>query len=845
MGNFHGYLKDWLPGGHVQGSEYIVKNPTRADGKSGSFSINVKSGVWSDFATGDKGGDPVSLYAYLNNLKQGEAAKKLAENLGLAAPRISKKKEQQKDKGTPIVPIPDEALEKTIPVHYELGEPKDIYIYTTPEGGKYFINCRFYKDGRKEDRPLTYRGYKNKPDAWAYLSVDKPRPLYNLYYFAQNPQKPVLICEGEKAANAATKLFPSYVCTTSPNGAGNARHSDWSSCKNRDVVIWPDNDEEGRDYAENVAKLLQHEGANSVRIVKVPEDFPEKWDVADPLPEGHTLEELQTLIDNAETPRDPYEVLIEEAKVNPAAPFKPENLELIAELQSQDEYAFEKFRHGLKSETDVRISQLDKALKKNGSVNNDNQKQVDTLLMIARKSTFFYGPDKRVYAEISVDNHHETWPVRSTAFKSWLTQKFFKITETAPNSESMNAALNAICAMAIFEGHQEDVYIRTASVDDRLYVDLCNDEWAVVEIDKEGWRVLKESPVRFIRSPGMLALPQPLPLGDINALRPLLNITGEDMFVLTVAWLLGALCHSSQYPILVILGPYGSAKSSFCEFMRKIVDPNVSLLRTLPKDERDLYISAVNSYTLAFDNISKITNSMSDALCRMATGGGFSTRTLYTDDEEKIFTATRPVILNGIEDIVTRSDLADRCLTITLDRIPETGRLLKKEVESRFHAALPDILGALFTAMSHGLKNLPNVQHENLPRMADFARWATACEGAFWPKGTFMKAYNANRRLAMDIALENCAVARAIMDLMDSRTVWTGSASEFLEHFKEYPEHTTQSDWPRNPEGVAGAIRRMSIALEAQGIKVETGGRETTRQRKRYMTITKIAQWGG
>src|SRR6516162_4712917 len=146
-----------------------------------------------------------------------------------------------------------------------------------------------------------------------------------------------------------------------------------------------------------------------------------------------------------------------------------------------------------------------------------------------------------------------------------------------------------------------------------------------------------------------------------------------------------------------------------------------------------------NSHVLAYDNASGLPDWLSDTFCRLATGGGFSTRELYTDQDEVLFGSKRPIILNGIDDIATRPDLADRCIVQTLAAISDKKRELETELWAKFEQKRPRILGALLTVVSHGLKTLPDVKLDRKPRMADFAQWVTACEARFgrrarsWP----------------------------------------------------------------------------------------------------------------
>jgi hypothetical protein len=145
-----------------------------------------------------------------------------------------------------------------------------------------------------------------------------------------------------------------------------------------------------------------------------------------------------------------------------------------------------------------------------------------------------------------------------------------------------------------------------------------------------------------------------------------------------------------------------------------------------------------------------------------------------------LFEASCPTILNGIEDVITRPDLADRAIFLSLPHVHETARRPEKEIWQQFELAQPRILGALLEAASHGLRMLPEVRLQRLPRMADFALWATACETAFWPAGTFLRAYEANRRTAIETVIEADPVAACVRDIVAERPTWTGNASDLL-----------------------------------------------------------------
>jgi len=306
-------------------------------------------------------------------------------------------------------------------------------------------------------------------------------------------------------------------------------------------------------------------------------------------------------------------------------------------------------------------------------------KQADILLELAKAAaTLFHTPADDAYADITVNGHRETHRIKSKTFRQWLSRRYYIAVKSAPNNEAMTSAIFILEAMARFDGEQREVHLRVAESGNSIYIDLADNTWRAIEISADGWKLVDTPPVRFRRAPGSLPLPEPVSGGDINALREYLNVSSDSNFILAVSWLLAALRSRGPYPVLVLAGEHGAAKTSFTRVLRDLVDPQAIEPAALSREDRELFISANNRHVLAFDNVSGIATWISDTLCRLATGGGFAVRALYTDDDEKLFTATRPVILNGIEDIVSRPDLADRALFLHLEPIPDDKRKTEK-----------------------------------------------------------------------------------------------------------------------------------------------------------------------
>ncbi len=370
------------------------------------------------------------------------------------------------------------------------------------------------------------------------------------------------------------------------------------------------------------------------------------------------------------------------------------------------------------------------------------------LAKLAVNPELFHTANGTAFADLTIDGHRETWPIRSSRFRSWLRRMYYEATAEAPSPATIRFTLDQLEARAQFESPRRSVFVRTAEHDGRVYLDLADDCWRAVAIGSDGWQVIGCPPVRFRRIAGMLPLPVPERGGSLEALASFINVPNRNDFILVVAWVLAALRQGGPYPVLAIFGEQGSAKTVLTKMLRALIDPNAAPVRTVPREERDLFIAATNSHLLAFDNLSDLSPWMSDALCRVASGGSFAVRQLYTDQDEILLEAARPIILNGIEDVITRPDLADRAVFLTLPHVDEGRRRSEKQIWHDFEAERPLILGAVLDAVSRGMRTLPEIRLDHLPRMADFVLWATACERSFCSSGGFRRAYDANRRSA-------------------------------------------------------------------------------------------------
>src|SRR5262245_40948376 len=309
------------------------------------------------------------------------------------------------------------------------------------------------------------------------------------------------------------------------------------------------------------------------------------------------------------------------------------------------------------------------------------EKIADQLVRIARaESELFHDADLEPYAHCKVGTHRETYPIRGRAFSLWLRQRYFQKYRESVNANPMNEALATITMFAVVEGPELPVHARIGEQGQAIFIDLGDKDWRAVEVTAAGWEITDSPPIRFVRSGSTRPLPVPAKGGSIESLRKFINC-GADELVLVVAYVLAAIRPGSNYPVLAVHGEQGAGRSSLVRLLGSLIDPRSPQLRSLPSDERDLIVAARHAHFICFDNISGLSDNMSDAICRLSTGGGHGERRLYTNEEEAVFEGRRPVCLNGIEDVATRADIVDRSLMLMLQAIPADRRKEEKRIE--------------------------------------------------------------------------------------------------------------------------------------------------------------------
>lgn len=468
------------------------------------------------------------------------------------------------------------------------------------------------------------------------------------------------------------------------------------------------------------------------------------------------------------------------------------------------------------------------SLKKGYDAPSKNKKgsAAETGLNIMRQPEMelFHTPQKIGFAALTLPERGTiSFPIRSDAMKGFIRLRYYNKTGKTIGREAVTEVVDQLEAEALFTSPEEEVHVRVAGHDDDVYYDLGRPDGTMVKSTPTGWTSVREAPVRFHRPNGFTAQVSPTRGGNLNDLRELLQLDMKN-WVLLLAFLIISLKPTHPYMALLLSGGHGSGKSKISELVKRIIDPNALEKFRLPKDEHTLAIQAAMAWMLVYDNTSAVRWDLSDAFCAMLTGGGFSTRKYYTDDEQRMFKNARPAIINGIGEFASQHDLLDRAIAIKLPPMPAGTRMTEKTINARFEAILPGVLGCLFDIVSVALRRFNEVESPTTVRMADAAQWLIAAEPATGlPEGTFLRALEASVK---EVTVENTInhpLVLAILKLLDHvgpERAFEGSMGEL--HDKLRNEHgRLDPQMPQTASHLSNALQRLAHGMAEIGIKVE------------------------
>jgi hypothetical protein len=418
-----------------------------------------------------------------------------------------------------------------------------------------------------------------------------------------------------------------------------------------------------------------------------------------------------------------------------------------------------------------------------------------------------------------VGNGSQVMKINSSEFKSWLTGKLWGDYSNVISSGTISNVLQTLTGVANFESREIDLSVRTSYIDGHLWYDCGK---SAIEISTKGWYMKEKPPVLFRRFAHQKKQTIPEYGGNIKDLLPFVNLQNESDKLLFLVFTISAFIPGFPHPILILHGPQGAGKSTPMRLIKELVDPSTIQGVAAPKDPGQFGQFAHHHSVLMFDNLSGMPVWLSDALARASTGDGFSKRTLFTDDDDFVFKIQKVIMLNGINQVVTKADLLDRSILLSVKRIDAAQRIPEDQFWKNFNDKRASLLGAIFDSIAKAMSIYPTVTLTELPRMADFAKWGYAIAEAIGYKGNvFIDAYTENIGRQNEEAIEASPVAQAIIEFMSDKTEWSDTAATLLQSLNRIAKFNDLKSsvlWPKDPQWLSKRLNEIEPNLQTRGI---------------------------
>lgn len=451
--------------------------------------------------------------------------------------------------------------------------------------------------------------------------------------------------------------------------------------------------------------------------------------------------------------------------------------------------------------------------------------EADILLEMLKDLRLFQGEDTEPYAEVEIHGNKEFLHVNSKQFKRYICKRYFDRYKSAPKTQAIKSALLVLESKAIFDGEKCQLSNRVAEYKGCIWYDLADDKRRSVRINAEGWSIVENTPTIFKKFSHQKSQMLPQRNGDIRKILDFVNLREDDQLLFLI-YLVACFIPGFPHPIQIIYGEKGASKTMTFKLLKSLIDPSFIQVLTFPKNIQELIQNLDHHWYLGFDNISKISDTISDALCRACTGEGLSKRRLYTVDEDKIYRYQRCVALNGINVVATKEDLLDRSILFELERISPEKRREEGKMWSEFEQEKPLILGSIFDTVVKAMLIYPTVNLNKLFRLADFTVWGYAIAQALGESGEeFLLQFSSNIEKQNKEVLESNPIATTIIHLMEDETEWRGRAADllgFIENIAAEERIDVKSGtFPKSANQLTRKLNNIKSNLEDAGIEFE------------------------
>jgi putative DNA primase/helicase len=449
----------------------------------------------------------------------------------------------------------------------------------------------------------------------------------------------------------------------------------------------------------------------------------------------------------------------------------------------------------------------------------------------------FYDRQERCLVAVPTPAGIETLPIRSQRLRHHLVALGHDLYERAPRPADVRRVLELLGAIAV-RAVAVEMHNRFAFLDDAIWIDLADGSGRAIRVDDAGWRVVEQPPISFRHHGHQRPLPLPAAGGSLSLLTDLLNLGSDDDRLLVLAWLTWAMFADAVHPVLLLVGPPGSTKTTAAMILRRAVDPSILDAIEAPRQRAELAQVLDQNAIVPLDNISRLDQRETDLLCKAASGGVFSKRKLRTDDDSVFLRLKRAVIMTAIPIPSKAADFLDRCLRIEVR--PPRSRRLEREIWATFEHSAPQILGTLLDLAAGAMRELPEVGVPREFRLVDFAQWGEAVAITLGhAPGRFVEAYRRNMASVADDAVLADPVTNAIRKLV-SRDDWTGTCLQLLGVLAVHADPHDRRDWPSSEVALGMRVSTMGPALARIGIEVRRD-RGRWPMRERMVSIRRIS----
>lgn len=478
----------------------------------------------------------------------------------------------------------------------------------------------------------------------------------------------------------------------------------------------------------------------------------------------------------------------------------------------------------------------------------------DMILKIAQENVekFFVNQFREPYATVKVNEHHEHMKVNSKNFEKFLRREYFKKTHKTPKNISDSIKLLDAIASA-----EEKIKInnRVAIGEDGcIYYDLINEKWECIKIMPNKWEIIniKDAPVLFDRYSHQKEqiIPEKYNSKDAKLLLDYVNLEPDsEEALLLLVYIASCFIADIPHPVLFLIGERGSAKSSLSRIIHRIVDPTVTELVDLSNNKKELIQKISHDWLTIFDNVSKIGKETSNILCKTATGGTSSNRSLFTNDDDYLREFHSCVAINstGLANKLA-DDLLDRSIIIEMERIKSHNRKTEEEMFNNFEEDFNKIFAGFIEAISVAIRIIDDLKFDGLPRMADFYKWGSAIAfGLGYEMDKFHKAYYNNTLKAQNANYIDNILFQVIQKFIEKEESWEGTATELLEeinYFRDNDEKILRQyennidDWPSSQNSISRRLNQMESALDNYGISLSR--ERTENKRKIFLKKDKV-----